>query len=241
MTKIILASSNQGKLREYQEIFQQDSDIELLSLDQILSLTSFEPEENATTYKANAQIKALAAIDLLKPHITKLGTNVFCLADDSGIEIAALNGAPGIYSGRYLREHGLEQLKNQINTLNPQNRFCDFVCSLVLYKLDGSLAQSSEAKWRGWLSTELKGNQGFGFDPLVIPEEELLRGFSSLAEVQNLYLSDRDACKQLLSKLRSVAELDRAYKNLISHRARALIYLKPYVPSNEVKLKDLLK
>ncbi len=221
--KLILASSNQGKLAEFKQIFAGSQ--QLYSINEIIGAAPFEPEETAFTYRENARIKALAGVAAMKtaePNIE----GVYSLADDSGIEINALYGEPGIYSGRYLREKGLAALATEINAEDRPDyhvdRGCRFICSLVLSDLDNNIIQEVEAYWHGWVVREPRGEQGFGFDPLVIPEEEIFKHYKSFDELRQQLYFNRSATEAVLASLRTIAQLNDSEKNNFSHRARAV-------------------
>lgn len=190
MHKIIIASTNQGKIQEFKEML---SGIEFDAIN-----GSFEVEENADSFIGNAKLKALAGAQI---------TNNLCLADDSGIEINHLNGAPGIFSGRFLKnpEGGINKILERMH--NALDRSCRFVCSLVLVSKNGEILFETEQYWEGQISHAAKGSNGFGYDPIVIPEGET----------------------------KTVAELGEQYKNQFSHRAKAIQELKNFLSSNEAE------
>ena len=139
--EIIICSSNQGKLREFAEILDILYESSSLELDpekyffrnlRDLGINDFDPEETGKTYLENARIKAIAGAERTKK---------IALADDSGIEVKALNGEPGIYSGRYLRnpEKGVSGLLSEMET--QEDRKVRYVCALVL----------SKSKWRNYI------------------------------------------------------------------------------------------
>jgi|GEM_PF-462371 len=221
--KLILASSNPGKLAEFKQIFAGSQQI--YSISEIIGSAPFEPEETAATYTENARIKALAGVSAMKtaePNIE----GVYSLADDSGIEIHALLGDPGIYSGRYLREKGLAALAAEINAEEEPSRAldrsCRFVCSLILSDLDNNIIHAVEAYWHGWTVSEPRGEQGFGFDPLVIPEEEIFSMFRSFDDLREQLHYNRGETEAKLAQLRTIAQLSESEKNTYSHRAKAV-------------------
>ncbi len=221
--KLILASSNQGKLAEFKQIFAGAQ--QLYSISDVIGATPFEPAETAFNYIDNAKIKVLAGVSAMKtaePNIE----GVYCLADDSGIEINALYGEPGILSGRYLREKGLAALAAEINAEEKPNialdRGCRFVCSLILSDLDNNIIQTVEAYWYGWVVREPRGEQGFGFDPLVIPEEEIFKQFKSFDELREQLYYNRSEAEAKLAGMKTIAQLSEMEKNTFSHRARAV-------------------
>ncbi len=193
--EIIFCTGNQGKIREFSEILgANDSSYQVKPISQFLN--DFDPEETGHSFHENALIKAQAGANLSSTKLA-LGSNLF-LSDDSGIEIEALEGRPGIYSGRYLKQEGggiqgvLEELANETQ------RQCRFVCCMVLVDQNANEIFKTEQYWNGTISHEARGNNGFGYDPIVIPEEY---------KEQKL----------------TVAELDTNIKTSISHRAQALL------------------
>ena len=180
--KLVFATNNPGKLAEVQKMLPDS--IELLSLKDIECFDDIE--ETATTLDGNAKIKA--------NYITeKFGFN--CFADDTGLEVEALNGAPGVYSARYAgKERDAEAnmalvLKKMEGQTNRQARFRT-VIALVLDKKEYTF----EGVINGVVSTHKKGNNGFGYDPIFIPD-----GYSQ-----------------------SFGQIDIKEKNGISHRAKAV-------------------
>jgi XTP/dITP diphosphohydrolase len=187
---LIICSSNKGKIKEFNSIFNEESDLKFRTISEIYN-ENFDPEENGLSFSENAYIKAKAGFDIT----SKLLDNSFLvIADDSGIEISALDGRPGIYSGRYLKQLGggiqgvLAEMQNQ------KNRECRFVCNITALDYSGKKVFETEQYWYGVISDNPRGTNGFGYDPIVIP-----RGFQE-----------------------TVAELDKNTKDKISHRAQAL-------------------
>lgn len=153
------------------------------------------PEETGTTFEENARIKARAAHEL---------TGAAVLADDSGLVVDALNGAPGVYSSRYAGEDGNDganntKLLHELEGVPDEQRTARFMCVLVFIDEDGSetVAQGSV---EGRIGYELKGDGGFGYDPLFWPE-----------------------CFNFECTL---AEVTQENKNKVSHRGNALRELK---------------
>lgn len=190
MKEIVLASSNQGKVREV-EMMMKDMGIKVIPL----SETSFtdEIEENGATFEENAVIKAKAVADVL---------GVPVLADDSGLEIDCLDKAPGIYSARYLGHDTPYSVKNQmilekLQDVPKEERSARFVCSMALALPYGDVITTT-ATMEGEIAYEIKGENGFGYDPIFyLPEF----GMSS-------------------------AEISPEQKNEISHRGKALRQMK---------------
>lgn len=162
--QIVLATENSGKLKEFQALFESTAHT-------LISLAEFsveQAEETGQTFVENALLKARNA---------SLATGLPCLADDSGLAVAALGGAPGIYSARYAGSgpHGA-QTQDQANNakllqaLNSvQDRRAHFYCALVLLRADQDPAPLiATGQWHGHIATEPSGSNGFGYDPLFI-------------------------------------------------------------------------
>ena len=185
--KIVLASGNSGKLREIQAVLDQQRF-------QLIKQSEFkvaDVPETGTTFVENAIIKARHAADK---------TGLPALADDSGIEVDALQGAPGVYSARYAGIHGEDDANNtkllaEMEDVAEQDRTARFRCVLVYMRHKGDpMPLICEGTWEGLILQELSGANGFGYDPLFfVPTHKC-----------------------------SSAELDPAEKNRISHRAQAL-------------------
>ncbi|MGS1078008.1 RdgB/HAM1 family non-canonical purine NTP pyrophosphatase [Pseudoxanthomonas beigongshangi] len=189
--KLVLASSNAGKLEELRHLLA-DTDIELIAQSD-LGVT--DADETATTFVENALIKAR--------HASRL-TGLPALADDSGICVDALNGAPGLYSARYAGEHGnagrnIDKLLEALTGVPDERRTAHFYCVLVLlHHADDPQPLIVEGEWRGRILHARRGTGGHGYDPVFLDPE----------------------------LGRSAAELEAALKNRISHRGRALAALR---------------
>jgi len=191
MEKIILATANKGKLNDVKEIFK-DLDLEILSF---LDFDEHpEVEENGNTFLENAEIKARAAFEKYK--IPSIG-------DDSGLEAFQLNGEPGIYSARYAGKEADDEKNNflLIKKLSklPEPHPGRFVCAAAYY--DGKEFKSAIGEIRGNIILTPRGKNGFGYDPLFIPD-----GYDI-----------------------TTAEMSHEEKNKISHRYRAFNKLKDYL------------
>jgi len=183
--KILLATQNQGKIRELQELLV-DEDIEVLSLKHIEDWE--DVEENGETFADNAALKARAAVKK---------TGLIALADDSGLEVDALNGAPGVYSARFAGEPKDDERNNDkllqlLETVVDDQRQARFRCALVVATPEGK-EFLTEGTVEGRILTERRGSEGFGYDPLFFVPEYA----------------------------RTMAELTLAEKNKLSHRAQA--------------------
>ena len=185
MTSIVLASSNHGKIREIQAILQNDK---------ILPQSQFnvtEPEETGSTFVENAIIKARNAA---------LHCKLPAIADDSGLVVDALNGAPGILSARYAGARAsdkanLNKVLRNMQDVPPELRTARFVCVMVyMCHAEDPMPLIAQGVWEGRILSQSVGQNGFGYDPIFWVEEY--------------------QC--------SSAELNPEQKNSISHRWRAL-------------------
>lgn len=189
--RIIFATGNAGKMREIREILA-DFGGEILSMKE--AGISTDAEENGASYEENALIKARAVAE-------KAGDAVV-LADDSGLEIDALGGEPGIYSARYLGEDTSYRVKNanlieRLAGVPEKKRTARFVCAIAAV-LPDRRELVTKAAVEGRIGYEEKGEGGFGYDPIFyVPE------FG-----------------------RTTAELSEEEKNQISHRGKALRLMK---------------
>ena len=186
ISKIVLASNNQGKLKELQRLCEPHHW-------QVLAQSEFnipDIEETGLSFVENAILKAR--------HAAK-HSRLPALADDSGLEVLALNGEPGIYSARYAGEHGNDALNNQkllnaLKNIPDEDRKANFRCCLALVRHENDPCPIiAEGVWQGSIARDLKGVHGFGYDPLFIVAGSDLRS----------------------------AELSPENKNKISHRALA--------------------
>ena len=197
--KIIFATGNAGKMREIREILG-DTDMEILSMKE----AGIEADivENGTTFEENAVIKAKEVENLLKQSAAQTHIDAIVMADDSGLEIDALNKEPGIYSARYLGEDTPFSVKsrNLIDRLAgvpDEKRTARFVCAIAAVMPEGEVI-TTHGVIEGRIDYEEKGDNGFGYDPIFyVPEY---------------------AC--------TAAQLTDEQKNSISHRGRALEAMK---------------
>lgn len=183
--KILLATQNQGKARELQEMVKNEG-IEVLSLRDFPEWE--EVEETGKTFAENAVIKAIAVVDR---------TGLVSLADDSGLEVDALDGAPGVYSARFAGEpkddsRNIEKLLSLLADVPDEQRTARFRCALVIATPDGE-EYLTEGTVEGRILRERRGDGGFGYDPVFFMPELGL----------------------------TMAELGMGQKNEISHRAQA--------------------
>jgi XTP/dITP diphosphohydrolase len=189
MQKLVIATSNPHKVEEIAAVLGQIG----IACVPMEGVGIPEPEENGATFEENARIKAIA-------YARALGATV--LADDSGLEVDALGGAPGVHSARYAGVGATRaerdaannaKLLRALNGVPHARRTARFVCVLCVARPDGSIAAEARGTFDGWIGEGLRGSNGFGYDPLLV-----------------------------LADGRTSAELSSAEKNARSHRGNAL-------------------
>lgn len=196
MKKIVLASGNRGKVQEIQQLLKP------LGWD-VVPQTDWgfvEAEETGLTFIENAIIKARHAA-----HHTGLPA----LADDSGLAVAALNGAPGIYSARYAGspctdQENIDKLLFQLRDVPTHERRASFHCVLALLRhSDDPTPIICHGRWDGYITTSPQGDQGFGYDPVFwIPELECTAAQLTLAQ-KHQYSHRGEALRSLLNQLQA--------------------------------------
>jgi len=196
--KLLVATTNPGKFAEVKDFLRQ-LPLEVLSLSDLATWPKII--EDGATFEENALKKARALAEY---------SGYLTLADDSGLEVDALNGAPGIYSARYCGEEGNdkknnEKLMHELREIPEEKRTGRFVCALALCapKSHGMKEWTVRDSCEGRISFELKGENGFGYDPLFF--------YPSLGK--------------------TFGEIDRAIKATVSHRGKALKKLAEMLPS----------
>ncbi|AFZ00629.1 RdgB/HAM1 family non-canonical purine NTP pyrophosphatase [Calothrix sp. PCC 6303] len=159
MTKLVVATGNPGKLGEMQA-YLVDSGWDL-----ILKPEELDVEETGTTFAENAQLKASQVA---------LATGNWAIADDSGLAVDALDGAPGVYSARY-GANDTERIARLLKELgNESNRQAKFICAIAMARPDGAIALQSEGACCGEILYEPAGEGGFGYDPIFyVPQAQL--------------------------------------------------------------------
>jgi XTP/dITP diphosphohydrolase len=194
MKKIVLASNNPGKVREINQLLEK-LDIE------VVSQSDFdvpEIEETGLTFVENAILKARNAA-----HHTGLPA----LADDSGIEVDALNGAPGIYSARYAGvgasdAENLSKLLKQLNALDNLSRLARFQCLMVLMRHENDPTPLvCQGTWEGEIIDTPQGDNGFGYDPIFYVPSENCTSAQLPPEKKNALSHRGKALQCLLDKL----------------------------------------
>ena len=192
--KIVLATKNSGKAIEFRRILEEfgSRDIEVLTLDSFPEIG--DVEETGSTFEENA---------LLKARTISKQTGLPALADDSGICVDALDGAPGLYSARYSGfgdAANNEKLLEALKDVDEENRGAYFICVAAYVRPDG-FEKVAEGRFHGKILHAPVGDGGFGYDPLFQPE-----GLD-----------------------RSSAELSAQEKDAISHRGKAMRAIAPYI------------
>jgi len=188
--KLVLASGNPGKLKEFGALLA-DSGFEVVPQ---VSLGVDDAEETGLSFVENALLKARHAAR---------ASGLPALADDSGLCVEHLDGAPGLYSARYAGTHGDNAANNAkllraLEGVPDERRGAFFICVLVLLRhAEDPAPLIAEGRWHGHVLHASRGMQGFGYDPLFLPQGQTL----------------------------SAAELDPVLKNTLSHRALALARL----------------
>lgn len=200
MKRLVLATRNEGKIQEVRQL--------LAGLDlEVVDLSAYpdapQVPEDGETFAENAREKALA---------TAAHTREWALADDSGLEVDALKGAPGVHSARYAGHHGddegnIKKLLAELRDVPGDRRTARFFCALALASPDGALI-TAEGECRGRIGYGPKGANGFGYDPVFF----------------------------VPAYGRMMAELSDEEKNRISHRGRALLKMRPLIIEHLIKV-----
>ncbi len=184
--KAVIATRNKGKIKELEELLS-DFGLDILPLAHFPQVG--EIVEDGDTFFENAMKKAKTVSEK---------TGLMAIADDSGLEVDALKGAPGVYSARYAGEGATDEqnylkLLDEMKDVPEEKRGAQFRCVMVAYRPDGRWV-SAEGVCRGRITYSPRGEKGFGYDPVFVPEGDT----------------------------RTMAELTREEKNKISHRGKAL-------------------
>ncbi|MFN4132079.1 MAG: XTP/dITP diphosphatase [Caldimicrobium sp.] len=194
---ILIATTNIGKIKEIsEELFDLGLEIKTL-----LDFPEIEPpEETGKTFFENALLKA-------KYYAEKTGS--LTIADDSGLEVEALGGKPGIYSSRFAGqgasdEENIQKLLKLMQDIPEEKRKAQFVCVIVCYHPSGKYI-SSQGVWEGKIALSPRGDKGFGYDPIFLVKE--------------------------FQYQKTAAELPLEVKNKLSHRGKALRSLKEILPN----------
>jgi XTP/dITP diphosphohydrolase len=190
MVKLLVATNNRGKIREYKEILEEGLPPEVEITFPAQEGLDLDVEESGETFEENALLKA---VEFAR------ASGLLTLADDSGLEVDALGGAPGVYSARYAGPGTTDadryrKLLGELADVPPEARAARFRCVVALAGPDGVIG-SAQGTVEGEIGFEARGSMGFGYDPVFTVE-----GYGGL----------------------TMAELPPEVKNRISHRARAL-------------------
>ncbi len=194
MFKILAATTNPGKTKEIKEIL---SDFEIISLKD--AGINVDVEENGSTFAENAYIKAYA--------ISKL-TELPVLADDSGLEVEALGGRPGVYSARYAGEgtsysKKIAALADELKNVPQNERRAQFTCAVCLIFPDGRKIEATGSSCPGIILTNPRGKNGFGYDP-VFYSPEYGKTFAEMSTSEKNAVSHRNAALvNLLNKIKN--------------------------------------
>ncbi|MDD2356898.1 MAG: RdgB/HAM1 family non-canonical purine NTP pyrophosphatase [Thiovulaceae bacterium] len=193
--KLVLATSNKGKVKEIKYIYD---DMDVVAYSDLIE--PFEIEENGFTFKENALIKARAVYEALNDE------NLIVIADDSGISVDALGGEPGIYSARYAGVDASD--KDNLNKLVESLKEKGLTCSKAHYTAAIAIVtKNAEFTIHGWMYGEVittpRGENGFGYDPIFMPE-----GYNT-----------------------TLGEMDSEIKKSLSHRSQALKHTKSVLHS----------
>ena len=194
MTRVLLASRNAKKLAELRRILAPVSGLDIIGLDAVPPFP--EAPETGATFEENALAKARDAV---------VATGLPTIAEDSGLSVDALNGMPGVLSARWSGKHGddqtnLELVLAQLTDVPDARRGAAFVAAAALVTPTGT-ETVVRGTWPGTITRKARGTNGFGYDPIFIPEGET----------------------------RTSAELDPSEKDANSHRGRALRLLVPHL------------
>ena len=182
--KILVGTNNIGKLKEIKDLLPKNLEIYSISDFKIKS-----PIENGNTFEENSLIKAR--------YFSKK-SKMICLSDDSGLEIDVLNGAPGIYSARWGGKKGdfvkamkkvFKELDKKIKNWKTKKIKARFVCALTIYGPKQKLI-SSIGKIEGYISPSMKGKNGFGYDPIFIPNGKKIT-FGEMEALQKYKIDHR--------------------------------------------------
>lgn len=194
VARLVIATRNKGKAREIRDLLGTIP-WQVLALEEYMNVA--EPAETEDTYSGNAIAKA---------RYYAAATGEWVLADDSGLEVAALDGAPGVFSARYAGLNASDadrraRLLRELSSSSDPNRQARFVCAAALSSPTQEIQRVTEGICEGWICERPRGESGFGYDPIFVPN-----GYDQ-----------------------TFAELPERVKNQISHRARALLKLRPFL------------
>jgi XTP/dITP diphosphohydrolase len=192
--RLVIATHNVGKAKEIRILLEQTG-LEMLSLEGFKGVS--EAQETEDSYAGNAIVKA-------RHYAAE--TNEWVLADDSGLEVAALNGAPGVLSARYAGSNASDEdrrrkLLEELASIFPERRDARFVCAVALAKPNQEIVKVTNGICEGVICETARGDSGFGYDPIFVPN-----GYNQ-----------------------TFGELAHEVKNQISHRARAIVAMRSFL------------
>lgn len=194
--KVLVASNNKGKLKEFNKILGELG-IECISMND--AGIDIDVEETGTTFLENAKIKAEVIYKIAK---------IPTVSDDSGLCVDALGGEPGVYSARYAGEHGNDEKNNEkllanLKNIPPEKRTARFM-SVVYLVLDDNTAISAQGTAEGFIIDEPKGENGFGYDPIFF-SPTLGKTFAQASVEEKNAISHRgSALRELKRKLSAI-------------------------------------
>lgn len=192
MKKLIVASNNEHKIKEIKEILNE-LPFEVISLKE--AGIDIDVEETGSTFMENAYIKA--------SEIFKIAHGNMVLADDSGLSVESLGGAPGVFSARFAGEHGNTKANNEklislLRDVNEKQRKAKFICAMVLM-VDAEEVVKVQGEVEGVITDKYKGESGFGYDPLfLVPEYE--KTFAQMSAIEKNSISHRGVALTKLKK-----------------------------------------
>lgn len=196
--KIVLGTGNEHKVFEINQIVKSKLGANAENIEFISPPAGFDPIEDGSSFEENSYIKAKEASNL---------SGMISLADDSGLCIEALNGAPGLYSARYAgtQDEKIERVLRELD--GKENRKAKFVCCMTLVNAEGEILHRTKGECFGQIIKERRGVNGFGYDPIFLPD-----GYDI-----------------------TIAEMSDEGKNSISHRGRALDKMLDYLQKELLK------
>ena len=194
MKEIVIASTNEGKIKEIKAMLNEIN-IDVKSIKDVFD-QDIEIEENGKTFQENALIKAQTICDMI---------NLPTLADDSGLEVDAMNGEPGIYSARFMGHDTSYDIKNQyiIDAVKGKERGARFVCAMALC-IPNEEPILIEEYFNGEINDKIEGENWFGYDPIFYVPELKKTSASLTLEEKNQYSHRAKALKKLYQILKEI-------------------------------------
>ncbi len=190
MVTVVVATGNPGKLSELKDYLQ------VLDWDLALKPQEIEVEETGKTFLENARLKASEVA---------IATKSWAIADDSGLSVKALNGAPGVYSARYGNSDA-DRINRVLRELGEAtDRQAEFVCAIALARPDGTIALETEGRCPGSILAEGQGAGGFGYDPIFYVQTQRKTFAEMSPEEKERYSHRGIAFEQLMPELKALA------------------------------------